>query len=131
LGLALAVSGNADEAILHSEAAARLSPRDPATGFLWRVTRSITTFIEGNYSDQLAWARSLTEIMPENPMSWRHLSVAAAYSGHLEEAQRAAAQLIRLVPHDSVEIARNNVPLTDEEDLERFCEGLRIAGLPE
>ena len=40
-------------------------------------------------------------------------------------------QLLRLVPHDSIELAGRAIPISRSGNLERFLDGLRKPGLPE
>jgi TolB-like protein len=131
LSLTYALSGDEEEAILHADKAARLSPRDPATGIIWRLARAVVAFLAGHYENQAKWARSMTELFPDWPGGWRHLAVGTAHLGQLDAARTAVDELLRLVPHESIGRLRTTVPLTRSEDLERFLDGLRKAGLPE
>ena len=131
LSLTYALAGDEEEATIHADKAARLSPRDPATGIIWRLARAAAAFLAGHYENQAKWARSMTELFPDWPGGWRHLAVGTAHLGHLDAARTAIDELLRLVPHESIGRARTTVPLTRAEDLERFLDGLRKAGLPE
>ncbi len=131
LSLTYALAGDEEEATRHAEKAARLSPRDPATGMIWRLARAAAAFLAGHYEIQAKWARSMTELFPEFPGAWRHLAVGTAHLGHLDAARSAIDELLRLVPHESIGRVRTTVPLSRAEDLERFLDGLRKAGLPE
>ncbi len=73
----------------------------------------------------------MTELLPEFPGGWRHLAVGTAHLGNLDAARTAIDELLRLVPHESIGRVRTMVPLTRAEDVERFLDGLRKAGLPE
>ena len=60
-----------------------------------------------------------------------HLDLAALYSelGREAEAQAAAAEVLRLNPHFSLEVHQQRVPLKDPAILERYIAALRKAGL--
>jgi adenylate cyclase len=60
-----------------------------------------------------------------------HLTLAAAYSqlGRKAEARAAAAEVLRLNPHFSLEVHRQREPLKDPAQLERHLATLRRAGL--
>ncbi len=131
LSLTYALAGDEEETTLHADKAARLSPRDPATGIIWRLARAAAAFLAGHYENQAKWARSLTQLFPEFPGGWRHLAVGTAYLGHLDAARTAIDELLRLVPHESIARVRTMLPLTRAEDIERFLDGLRKAGLPD
>jgi len=49
--------------------------------------------------------------------------------GREEEARAAAATLLRLNPHYSVEVDRQRLPYTDLAVLDRYLAALRKAGL--
>ncbi|MCZ6522536.1 MAG: hypothetical protein O7A68_01540, partial [Alphaproteobacteria bacterium] len=131
LGLTYALAGDEEETTLHADKAARLSPRDPATGIIWRLARAAAAFLAGNYEHQVKWGRSMTELFPDFPGGWRHLSVGTAHLGHIDAARTAIGELLRLVPYESIGRARTTIPFTRAEDLEHFLDGLRKAGLPE
>jgi hypothetical protein len=54
-----------------------------------------------------------------------------AHGGCLDEARKAAAQLRELAPSFRIAHVRTLFPLRRPEDLAKYNEGLRLAGLPE
>ena len=94
-------------------------------------TGGTAAFVDADYVQNSKWARSMTEALPTNPMGWRHLAVGAAHAGELETARSAVAELLRLIPHDTIAHARATIPVMGTENRERFLDGLRKAGLPE
>jgi hypothetical protein len=61
----------------------------------------------------------------------RILAATNALGGQLTEAQEAMARLRRLTPALRVSNLNEVFPLRRPEDLAKFAEGLRRAGLPE
>jgi hypothetical protein len=62
------------------------------------------------------------------------LLIAAAsnsLAGRLEEALKAIARLRELNPSPHISNLKNQIPLRRPEDLARYAEGLRKAGLPD
>jgi len=130
LGHAYGWRGNYDEAIVHTDKAARLSPHDPARLF-WIMGRAAAAFVASKYDEGVHWGRRLTETFPDFALGWRVLATSYAHSGRLDDAHAAVEQLLHLVPHDNVRQVARAIPTYRSEDLERFLEGLRNAGLPE
>ena len=62
---------------------------------------------------------------------YAHLNLAAAYSelGQEEKARAAAAEILRLNPHFSLEVMRQTSPVKDKGRVERHIAALRKAGL--
>jgi hypothetical protein len=70
----------------------------------------------------------------ERPVYHPALLIAAAsysFAGRLEEASKAIARLRQLNPTAHISNLKNQVPLRRPEDLARYAEGLRKAGLPD
>lgn len=123
-------SGDYDDAVLHADRAARLSPRDPTQAWC-HLARIAAAFVTGRYNEQVEWARKITAAVPDHPSGWRMLAVGCAYLDRMEEAQAAIQQLLRLVPHITIDQIRTFTPGVRPHDIDRFLEGLRKAGLPE
>jgi len=129
LAAALAWSGDYDGTMEHVDKAERLSPRDPAHAW-FILQRACAAFVVGHYEEQVGWAERMTEAAPDHPAGWRMLAAGYGLLGRKAEAQVAIGQLLRLVPHFTIELARTSMTGIREEDLERFLGGLRKAGVP-
>jgi tetratricopeptide (TPR) repeat protein len=122
--------GDYEEAILHAEKAARLSPHDPIYSW-WGIARINIAFGSGDYEEAVSWAKKTIAVRPGSPAGWRYLAASLAHLGRLEEAREARDQLLRVMPHDNLRLVRAYLPSANTDRMKRYVEGLRIAGLPE
>ncbi len=128
-GLILALLGDTDEAIQCYDRAHRLSPRDSALA-LWDMGRVWAYFIEGRYEEAAAQAQKAIRVAPQNPTYRRQLASCYALLGRMDDARGALRDYLRLEPdHTIADVSK--IPASNPEHLERFLEGLRMAGLPE
>jgi tetratricopeptide (TPR) repeat protein len=125
LGAALVFSGQPEEAIPHLESAIRLSPHDPVMGsFLVRLA-DVRYFYEG------AVAFALKALGQPN-FQWSRYTVLIAALGQLgrhDEARRHLTELERERPDFSIEFVRRTHLFGKPETMDRYCEGLRKAGV--
>ena len=63
--------------------------------------------------------------------TYKGLLAALGYLGLADEAAALREELLALEPQFSVREAVSRSPLQREEDLERYADGLRLAGIPE
>jgi hypothetical protein len=61
----------------------------------------------------------------------RILAASSALAGRMDEARTAVARLRQLDPEFRVCTLKDRFPIRRPQDLARFAEGLRKAGLPE
>ncbi|MDH3232499.1 MAG: adenylate/guanylate cyclase domain-containing protein [Alphaproteobacteria bacterium] len=128
LGSILGYAGKVDEAIEAIDRAYRMSPRDPFN-ILLPVIRSIGMFTALRDTDTRDLARETIKVRPDMVGAWRMLTVSTAHLGELDEARRALAETKRLQPTISLAWARKYGPWVRPQDLERYVEGFRLAGL--
>jgi adenylate cyclase len=123
--------GEPDIAIEHLARAMRQSPLDPLMPNM-RATTAFAHFFAGRYDEACSWAQL---VLQERPGSLNALHIAVAgngLAGRLDQAQKALAQLRQLDPTLRVLNLRDRLgPYRRQEDLARYEEGLRKAGLPE
>ena len=122
--------GETDDAIEHVARAMRLSPLDPLTFVMFGVT-ALAHFVAGRYGNASEWAAKAVREQPNFPVAIRSLAASSALAGRLDDAQRAIARARRLDPELRISNLRDRVGPYRPEDLARFAEGLRRAGLPE
>jgi TolB-like protein/Flp pilus assembly protein TadD len=130
LGVAYAWKGNYEEAVNHSDRAARLSPHDPARVY-WYMGRGAAAFVAGKYEEASEWGRRLTETFPDFGIGWRVLATSLTHADRIDDARAAIDRLLRLAPNANLRQVEKAVPASSAGDLERFVDGLRKAGLPE
>jgi tetratricopeptide (TPR) repeat protein len=120
-----------DLAIDHFAQAMRLSPLDPHT-IAMQTGTALAHFLAGRYQEAASWAE---KGLWEQTNYLTTLLVAAAgnaLAGRLPEAQKATARLRELHPTMRVSDIKNWARVFRRpEDLARFADGLRKAGLPE
>src|SRR5262249_39646043 len=122
--------GEPEVAIERLQKAMRLSPLDPLMPIMQQVT-GLAYFIAGRYDEALSWAQKAVQELPNRVATLRLIAASSAFTGRLEQAQEAVARLRQLDPAQRVSNLKNVYPLRRPEDLARFEEGLRKAGLPE
>jgi tetratricopeptide (TPR) repeat protein len=123
--------GEPEAAIERFARAMRLSPLDP-----WLTTmRSGTAhahFFLGRYDEAASWAAMALQDNPDYQAGLRIAAASNAMAGRPEQAQEAVARLRQLNPVQRVSSLKDVVgPYRRAEDLARYQEGLRQAGLPE
>ncbi len=129
-GWVRAYRGELDLSIEHHARAMRLSPLDP---FLYNmyVGTAFAHFLADRYDEAIAWANRALREQPSYPAANRILAASNALAGHMNEAHEAIAHLRELDPSLRVSNLAEVFPLRRPEDLAKFAEGLRKAGLPE
>jgi len=122
--------GEPDAAIKHFAQFERMSPLDP----LMPVARSTSAFAlvsNGSYADALLEAEQALQMSPNLHVALRAFALANALSGKLERAQKAMARLRQIDPALCIRSLKELTPLRRPEDMSRYAEGLRTAGLPD
>jgi TolB-like protein len=110
--------------------AMRLSPLDPlAYNMLSAIAHA--HFIAGRYDDATAWAeKAVRQQPPEYTSAIRILAASRALAGRQADAERAAVRLRQVDPTFRICDLGDRTPLRRPEDLARYAEALRKAGLP-
>jgi TolB-like protein len=132
IALANVFLGRSDEALVHADTAARLSPRDLlARGHagVYNAVRATAYFVSGQYRDSIEYARKAIAESPNLVPAHRMLVISSALAGGVEEAKLALEVLKRLTPEISLKRAEQMTPMVRDRDRRRYLEGLRLAGL--
>jgi adenylate cyclase len=121
---AMTYVGRLDEAIAIGQTALRLSPNRP-DWYLWNVAAGY--YLSGDYVGALKYLQQMAQFGP----AYRLLAATYAQLGQSQEAHEAAGELLKFNPEFSIRRYAAQAPYTREEDLARYVDGLRLAGLPE
>ena len=122
--------GEPEPAIERFARAMRLSPLDP-----WIIGMRAGTahahFFLGRYDEAASWAAMALQDSPDFQPGLRIAAASNAMAGRPEQAHQAVARLRQLNPALRVSTLKDVVGPWRAEDLSRYEEGLRQAGLPE
>jgi tetratricopeptide (TPR) repeat protein len=111
--------------------AMRLSPLDPRVTAA-RAGTATAHFFLGRYDEAALWAAMALQDNPDYQPGLRIAAASNAMAGRSEQAHQAMARLRQVNPALRVSTVKDVVgPYRRAEDLSRFEEGLRQAGLPE
>jgi hypothetical protein len=109
----------------------RLSPFDPLM-FGMQGMMALAHLCAGRYEEAADWADKSCLERPNVAATVRGAAVSNALAGRQQEAEKALARLLVLDPGLRVRDVRNRIGRFGRpEDLARYEEGLRKAGLPE
>ena len=122
--------GEPEVALRHVERAMRLSPHDPQL-FNMQACVASAHFFAGRYAEAMSWAERAVADNPRHLMPQTTAAASSALAGHTAEARKAVARILEIDPSMRLSNLQEFIPLRRPEDLERFAEGLRKAGLPE
>ena len=122
--------GEPDVAIKHLEHGMRLSPLDP---FVFRAYAGLACahLLAGRYEEAASWAERALQRRPNLLVAIREAAASNALAGRLLKAQKAMAELRRFDPELRIANFTDWLPLRQPQDIARYEEGLRKAGLPE
>jgi adenylate cyclase len=127
-GMVSAYLGRHEEAIGQFDRAMRLSPLDPEM-FRGEFGTAMAHSFLGKFAEALHWARRSHAHRPG--VSNLVLINVMARAGQVEEARRLAKETQHIMPGVSISSLRTNVAWRRPEDMDRFSDGYRLAGLPE
>jgi adenylate cyclase len=122
--------GEHETAIARHERAMRLSPHDPQS-FNMHASIGAAHFFAGRNDEALRWAGISLGEQPQSVNAASVKAAAAAFVGDEPSARAAMLQLRRLAPALRLSNLADHWPLRRQEDIDRWTEGLRRAGLPE
>jgi tetratricopeptide (TPR) repeat protein len=110
----------------------RLSPLDPWAIGMMRSGTAHAHFFLGRYDEAASWAAMALQDNPDFQALLRIDAASNAMAGRPEQAQKAVARLRQLNPALRVSNLKDVLgPYRHADDLSRYEEGLRQAGLPE
>jgi TolB-like protein/class 3 adenylate cyclase len=134
IGLGKFNGGRATEVEAHILEALRLSPRDIYSS-RWLMFLAFVKLLENADAEAVVWLRRSLEANPNNTLGHFMLAATLAQLGKLDEARAAARAGLVLNPTFTVRRFRLNVTMNDNPTylakLERACQGMLMAGVPE
>ncbi len=128
--LTLAYIGRGEEAVRHAEYGLRLSPLDRRV-FLYHNVLAWANYANGTFEAAIKWSRLSAREAPAFTANLRVLIASLVAGGEIDEARRAAAQMLQLEPNFSMaryEVTRQ--PFRDPDIRTRYLAHLRMVGLP-
>ncbi|CRL51975.1 Transcriptional regulator HilA [Pseudomonas sp. URMO17WK12:I11] len=129
-GVLRALRGETEGAIKDLTHAVRLSPVDPEM-FRMQIGMSLAHFFAGRFDLATQWAEKALGNLPNLLAPVALVAASYALSGRMDKAKQAMQHLRALDPLLRVSNLRDWLPIQRAEDLARFTEGLRRAGLEE
>ena len=129
-GLSHTYLGEHETAIARIRQAIQLSPSDPHL-FFFGTSLMIPHLMRGEYAEAAAAGREAIELNPWFSSSFKVYLCVLGLMGRAREAAHVRARLLKLEPGFTVRDAVRRGPMLRPEDIARYAEGLRLAGLPE
>jgi TolB-like protein len=121
--------GNGPLAVQHGERGQRLAPADPYN-FWHEGILAQAHYVNGDYDQAVSWARSAVSRNRAIRFTLRTLAAGSVARGQLEEARKAAAQLLQLHPDFHLGSYVLRCPFV-QPILDQWIGHLRAAGLPD
>ena len=122
--------GEPEKALDQLAHAMRLSPHDPQIANIQAGTAA-AHFFAGRDDEAIAWAKASVRTQPDYRIATCILAASLGSHGEITEAKETMARLRRLDPALRLSNLPKSFPIRRPEDLARFADGLRRAGLPE
>ena len=126
LGDVLIYAGQPEGALKLKEKAIRLSPKEAANYFMGL---GMAYRWMGRYEEAIAACKKALIRYPDFLGAQYVLAMTYSELGRKAEARAAAAEVLRLSPHFSLEVVRQQLPHKDPAKVERELTALRQAGL--
>ena len=108
----------------------RMSPLDPLLSWMHAATAFAHVFA-GRYGLAVTHAEQALSEKPSQHLALRAVALSKALAGRIDEARTVMARLLQTDPALRVSNLKELTPLRRPEDMARYTEGLRLAGLPE
>jgi adenylate cyclase len=122
--------GKPEVAIDRASRALRLSPRDPLN-FSSNNAMALAYLCMGRYADSAACVQRSLHNYPASIAAFRVGAASNALIGEMETARKLAAQALAMDPDLTLDKVRHLIPLRRPVDMDRFLDGLRMAGIPQ
>jgi len=124
----LSFVGEPEKAIPLYKEAFRLNPK-PSSSHIHLFAIALRD--SGRYEEAISQAKRAIGEEPNNLVAHVVLTSSLSLAGQDEEARAAAHEILRINPNFSVAKYQTRAPQKDKDLVDRLCEALRKAGLPE
>lgn len=128
MGAALAVCGRGAEAFEWIERARRLSPRDILKNE-FETHEAFAHFQTENYEAAFSLGLRAVTAQPQHVYPRLIMLASLGHMGRFEEAELQRKKITDFVPDLTLQSARQSCVFLHVEDIDRFIEGLELAGL--
>jgi adenylate cyclase len=122
--------GDAEGAIEDLQQALRLNPLD-VTIWIAQTGMANAHFLRGRYEEALSWASMALRQRPNSLSTLRVAIAANALAGHLDTARQMVGRYRELDPAARLAKMKEWWWFRGGEDVEKYLEGFRLAGMPE
>lgn len=129
-GLSHLYLGRHEEALRRTHQAIRLSPSDPHV-FFFDMALTLPYLMNGDCASAVEAGRRAVELNPFFSSAYKGYLAALGWMQPTREAAEVLDRLLALEPGFSIEAAVERSPLRRPEDIARYADGLRRAGLRE
>jgi hypothetical protein len=96
----------------------------------WMAT-ALATRCAGRFEESASWAAKVLQELPDFVTGLTSYAVSTALAGQIEEAQAAMSRALRLDPKIRLSNMSILTVLRRAEDRDNYCQGARLAGMPE
>jgi TolB-like protein len=129
IGWMEATTANPDKAFELIERAQRLNPRPPRDWFM-STAMAVAFFAVGRFDEAVTWSERAVTQNRRFVVALRVLASALAKLGQRERAADVVQEILKIEPQLTVSALRANLTW-DDGFRNKYCDGLRLAGLPE
>ena len=92
---------------------------------------AVAHFLAGRYEDGSLWAKIAVQQNPNFVAAHRIMMACHAMAGRVEEARQAWAVARQIDPTQRISTVLKRVAFRRPQDIQRYAEAFRIAGMPE
>jgi DNA-binding SARP family transcriptional activator/TolB-like protein/Flp pilus assembly protein TadD len=121
--------GEPAEALRRLERYRDLAPCDPYLRF-FETAYVIAYAFKGAYEQAVLVGRRAVKANPDFSAAYKPLIASLGHLGRRDEAKPYIAKLLSLEPNFTIERFGQTYPFKRQSDRERYCKGLRLAGIP-
>ena len=122
--------GKPNEALTRMERYRALAPFDPYFGHFESIYCT-AYLLRGDYKEALVYGRRCAKANPQFINCYKPLIASLGHLGELDEARTYLDKVLDLEPKFTVKQFGLTYPFRNDVDRDRYCDGLRLAGVPE